>query len=56
MVYQLGVGNVSRFKLMLAALKIQDYQEAGKQINNSLFARQTPDRCKELANIMRRSK
>jgi len=56
MVYQLGVGNVSKFKLMLAALKIQDYQEAGKQINNSLFARQTPDRCKELANIMRSCK
>jgi len=53
MVYQLGVGNVSKFKLMLAALKKQDYQEAAKQISNSLFARQTPDRCKELANIMR---
>jgi hypothetical protein len=38
---------------MLVALKKQDYQEAAKQISNSLFARQTPDRCKELANIMR---
>lgn len=56
MVYQLGVGNVSKFKLMLAALKIPDYQEAAKQISNSLFARQTPNRCTELANIMRSCK
>jgi lysozyme len=53
MAYQLGVGGVLRFKKMWAALKEGNYQKAADEMLESKWAKQTPNRAKELAEIMR---
>ena len=53
MVFQLGVGGVSKFKNMLNCLSKQDYVGASKEMINSNWHKQTPNRCEQLANIMR---
>lgn len=52
MCFQLGVGNVLKFKKMIKALKNQDYCEASRQMLDSEWNKQTPQRCQELAKIM----
>ena len=53
MAYQLGVGGVLKFKKMWAALKKGDYQKAADEMLDSKWAKQTPNRARRLAEIMR---
>jgi lysozyme len=53
MVYQLGIGNVKKFKRMIAALKEQDYETASIEMLDSKWAEQTPSRAEELSLIMK---
>jgi GH24 family phage-related lysozyme (muramidase) len=54
MVYQLGKTGVSKFKNMFAALNEYDYTRGAAEIINSAWYRQTPSRCEELANLVRK--
>ncbi len=53
MVFQMGVAGVLKFKKMLAALKDRDYAGAAKEMLDSLWAKQTPERAQRLADEMR---
>ena len=53
MAYQMGVGGVLKFKKMWAALKNRNYKKAADEMLDSKWAKQTPNRAKELAEIMR---
>ena len=53
MVFQLGKTGVSKFKKMWEALSGQDYNKAADEMLDSKWAKQTPNRAKELAEIMR---
>lgn len=53
MVFQLGPYGVSRFKKFLAAARRKDWQVAHDEMLDSLWARQTPRRAKELAEAFR---
>ncbi len=53
MVYCMGLRRTLGFKKMSAALVRKDFEEAATQILDSRFAKQTGDRAKELARIMR---
>lgn len=53
MSYQMGVNGVLKFKKMWVALKSGDYTEASKQMLDSRWAVQTPNRAKKLAEMMR---
>lgn len=50
MCYQLGVTGVSKFKKTLAYLQDKRWEEASVEMLDSLWARQTPNRAKELSN------
>lgn len=54
MVFQLGIGNVNKFKNMIKALKEQDYKTAGDEMINSRWYKQTKERCQKLADFMRK--
>jgi GH24 family phage-related lysozyme (muramidase) len=54
MVFQLGKTGVSKFKNMFAALNEFDYTRAAEEMLNSHWYRQTPSRCEELSNLMRK--
>lgn len=54
MSYQMGVNGVLKFKKMWVALKSGDYTEASKQMLDSRWAIQTPNRAKKLAEMMKR--
>ena len=56
MVFQLGIGGVSKFRKMWKALSEKDYGEASYQMMESRWADQTPSRAKSLAEIMRSCK
>ena len=53
MVFQLGTNGVRKFKNMWKALDREDYGEASFQMMDSLWAKQTPNRAKKLAEKMR---
>lgn len=53
MVFQLGIGGVSKFKKMWSALQQQDYNEASIQMLDSRWAKQTPSRANSLAQVMK---
>ena len=53
MSYQLGVNGVLKFKKMWAALKEGDYKKASDEMLDSKWAKQTPNRAKRLAEIIR---
>lgn len=50
MAFQLGVNGLMNFRRMLGALKRGDYHRASKEALDSRWARQTPNRAKEVAN------
>lgn len=50
--FQLGVNGLLKFKNMLAAVQYHEYELAAKEMLNSLWAKQTPNRAKELADQM----
>jgi lysozyme len=54
MIYQMGVRGFRGFKKMITALIWGDWEEAANQMLDSRWAKQTPSRCRELAEIMRR--
>lgn len=56
MVYQLGVGNVSKFQKMWSALDSEDYETAGNEMLDSRWAKQTPHRCAKLSVTMKTAK
>ena len=55
MVFQLGIGGVSKFKNMWKALEKKDYYTASQEMLDSRWARQTPKRAEDLSNIMKES-
>jgi len=56
MVFQLGIGGVSKFKKMWKALKQNDYQIASEEMLDSRWAKQTPKRAEELSSVMKSCK
>lgn len=53
MMFQLGPVRTSRFKKMIEALKNKDYNVAADEMIDSAWHKQTPERCKKLAGLMR---
>ena len=49
MVFQMGAGGVSKFKAMNRCISEEDYYEASKEMLNSKWANQTPNRAKRLS-------
>ena len=54
MAYQMGVSGLLKFRNMLSALNEKDYKTAAKEMLDSRWARQTPNRASELAARMGR--
>jgi lysozyme len=54
MCFQLGFPRVSKFIKFLDALKNKDYERAADEMLDSAWHRQTPGRCQELSNIIRK--
>ena len=52
MSYQMGTSGVGKFKNMIKHFKAKNWKEASKEMLNSIWARQTPNRAKELAKIV----
>ena len=53
MCYQLGVTGVSKFKKALKAMDDGDWEKAADEMLDSKWAKQTPNRAKEMSNIVR---
>lgn len=53
MCYQLGITGVSKFKKMIAHIKNGDYILAGNEALDSRWAKQTPNRAKELSSKLK---
>lgn len=53
MVFQMDTRGVSKFKNMWTALAVGDYNKAADEMLDSRWHKQTPNRSKELANIIR---
>ena len=53
MIFQMGFSGVSKFKMMIKALQNRLYSEAAAQMLDSRWAKQTPNRAKELSSIMK---
>ena len=51
--YQMGVSGVLKFKNMIKALQDKDYNKAGDEMLDSLWAKQTPARAKRLSKAMK---
>jgi len=49
MCYQLGIAGFSKFKKTIYYLETEQYEEASVEMLNSLWAKQTPNRAKELS-------
>ena len=56
MVFQLGMGGVSKFKKMWKALKQNNYKISSEELLDSRWAKQTPKRAEELSNVMKSCK
>ena len=57
MAYQLGVAGVMRFKKFLAALEVERFDMAAKEMLDSKWAKvDSPSRARELAGIVRGAK
>ena len=52
MCYQLGVTGVSKFKKTLLYLENKEFRMASKEMLDSRWAKQTPNRAKRLSNII----
>jgi lysozyme len=50
MCYQLGVNGFSKFKKTVSYLQDRQFEEASVEMLDSLWAKQTPNRAKELSN------
>jgi len=54
MIYQLGLHGVKRFKNMLRAIRNGDFERASLEMLDSKWFKQTPNRCRRLAKIMKK--
>ena len=52
MCYQLGIRGFSKFKKTIYYLETEQYEEASSEMLDSLWAKQTPGRAKELSKII----
>lgn len=52
MCFNLGVGGLLKFKKMLAAIRMGDYEKAAEELMDSAYARQVPERADENKNIL----
>jgi lysozyme len=52
MAYNLGIGRLSKFKKMIAALDSRDYELAAKEMLDSTYAKQVKGRAKRNAHMM----
>ena len=53
MCYQLGLSGFSKFKKTIYLLETEQFEEASVEMLDSLWAKQTPNRAKELSEIVR---
>jgi lysozyme len=53
MIFQLGFSGTMRFRKMFTAIEARDFERASMEMLDSRWARQTPGRCRELAETMR---
>ena len=53
MCYQLGISGFSKFKKTIYFIETEQYQEASVEMLDSLWAKQTPNRAKELSEELR---
>ena len=53
MVYQIGYSGVMKFKKMIANMIDKDWKGAATEMLDSLWAKQTPNRANQLADIVR---
>ncbi len=53
MCYQMGVSGVMKFKKALSAMQSGDWETAARELLDSKWARQTPNRANELADMTR---
>ena len=53
MCYQLGISGFSKFKKTIYYLETEQYSEASEEMLDSLWYRQTPNRAKELSDIIK---
>ena len=53
MCYQLGVTGFSKFKKTIYLFETEQYEEASSEMLDSLWAKQTPNRAKELSSIVK---
>ena len=53
MCFNMGISHLLEFRLMLAAVRNKDWNEASRQMLDSLWARQVKDRAIELADQMK---
>ena len=53
MCYQLGIYGFSKFKKTIYYLETEQYPEGADEMLDSLWSRQTPNRAKELSNIIK---
>ena len=51
--YQLGINGFSKFKKTIYLLETEQYKEASVEMLDSLWAKQTPRRAKELSEVIR---
>ena len=52
MCYQMGVSGFSKFKKTIYYLETGQYEEASMEMLDSLWAKQTPNRAKELSELI----
>ena len=53
MCYQLGINGFSKFKKTIYLLETEQYDEASMEMLDSLWAKQTPNRARELSEEVR---
>ena len=53
MCYQLGISGFSKFKKTIYLIETEQYEEASVEMLDSLWAKQTPNRAKELSEEVR---
>ena len=53
MCYQLGISGFSKFKKTIYLIETEQYEEASVEMLDSLWAKQTPTRAKELSEELR---
>lgn len=53
MAYQMGISGLLRFKKMITALEVKHYDKAADEALSSRWARQTPERAKRHADVLK---